>query len=258
MPAMPASMLDRVISNDSFDFSIVRARPKEALARLADASPKAKSMQLWFCGLKDFSFLERFPKLKVLVVADWFAPTPNDLGLVPQLKALSIVHLPTVTDLGPLKHMEHIEELRLDTLPSWDASGKMNKFESIRPSVSMPLLRWFRAHKAEFGDGIEPLAEATKLKDLDLANHHPLEEVAFLAGRRPDIRCDLFKMFLHIGEYPCKKCGTNRVLLSCRVGPRQPKWLCPSCKKAYVDKYVAEFERVRAAAGPKGKPAKSR
>lgn len=58
------------------------------------------------------------------------------MGLT-NLRYLSIVHLPRVHDLGPLRSLTSLLTLSLQTLPSWDSSGKRTVVDSLEPLLHL-------------------------------------------------------------------------------------------------------------------------
>ncbi len=221
------------------------------MERLEREAASAHSMRLWFCGLKDFSFLARFPRLRVLEVADWLAPDLRALRYTPELRGLRILHLPKVRDLMPLGQLRRLECLYLETLPSWDASQKANHFRSIKPLTRLTRLRKLGVECAEFGDGLKPLAKLRGLRWLGLSCRYPITEIAFLAGLMTRTQCASFEPYA-IDESSfckCRRCGASKALISASLGPRRPWWACPECNRGYLTEVTAEFERVKERAG---------
>ncbi len=243
---MRESILERSGRKPVFDVEIKWVRQGVAFERLGAADPAATSMLLWYCGIKDFSFLQGFPRLEVLQVADWLAPTLRDIRRVRGLKALKIASLPKVQDLSPLRSLQELEELYLETLSS--SVKKANHFKSLKPICGLPRLWKLRISGAHIDDGIGSLVRLKALERLQLSAWYSLTDVATLAGRRPDVECELFRPYEVCEDFPCKKCGSGTAWLSALPGPRRPIWACPRCKKRYVERFAEEFDRIKAQA----------
>jgi hypothetical protein len=84
------------------------------------------------------------------------------------LQYLCIIHLPNVSDLSPLVSLQNLESLSLETLPSWDSSGKRTVVNSLAPLCQLPRLK----HLSLFG--VVP-------PDMSLA---PIERCASLVSGR--------------------------------------------------------------------------
>jgi hypothetical protein len=69
------------------------------------------------------------------------------LAALGDLQYLRILHLPRVTDLGPLERLQRLETLSLEMLPSWDSSGKLTVVDSLDPIGRLVRLK----HLALFG-----------------------------------------------------------------------------------------------------------
>jgi len=50
------------------------------------------------------------------------------------------MHMPNVSDLGPLRRLTSLRTIRLSTLPSWDSSGKKTTVRSLEPLAELPNL----------------------------------------------------------------------------------------------------------------------
>lgn len=94
------------------------------------------------------------------------------------LQYLGVVHLPGITDLGPLAQLTRLRTVRLATLPSWDSSGNVTEVNSLRPLALLPELTHLELL------GVRPASET--LRDLEDAaglvslrvSKYPKEEVA--------------------------------------------------------------------------------
>ena len=138
---------------------------RDAGRRLPDHPDPASvtALRIWHCPYRSFAGIERFDRLRTLVVATRPDDTLEALTSRPQLQHLSITHLPTVTSLAPLAALTVLETLRLHTLPSY-ASGRTTTVESLEPVAALPALR----HLELFGvvpeaGSLDPLLPSTSL-----------------------------------------------------------------------------------------------
>ena len=77
--------------------------------------------------------LSAFRNLTGLDVIGYRDSTLGTLRGLEHLRYLRILHLPKVSDLSDLGTLPSLEVLRLATLPSWDASGRVTRVDSLEP-----------------------------------------------------------------------------------------------------------------------------
>lgn len=232
-------------SDEPVDLEIAREKPAKAMAMLEATDPKIRSLRLWFCGLKSMEILARFSDLRLLVMSDWLASDLNVLESLPKLEQLGVLHLPKITDLGPLSALPQLQALALETLPSWDASGKVQKVKSLAPIGDLKKLKALRLYGVVPNDGrLDVLAGAAALKEFECGDHYSLESMAALAVMKPGLDLQPCVKLDHI---KCKKCNEPRVMLQGRVGTRRPRWACSVCEQDRIEAHEAEFEALKAA-----------
>lgn len=108
----------------------------------SDAVPTdTTALRVWFCKYQDLGAIASVTSLRVLVVAGYPNATLEPIASLGALEYLSLVHLPKVTDLGPLESLSSLRVLRLQTLPSWDSSGKVTEVSSLAPLAKLGDLR---------------------------------------------------------------------------------------------------------------------
>ena len=101
------------------------------------------------------------------------------------LRYLSIVHLPRVSDLGPLSKLESLETVALHTLPSWDQSNKRTNVRSLSPLTALPRLRHIELLGVVPEDeSLRALAELPSLKTSAL-HGYPKPKGSTLLGSEP-------------------------------------------------------------------------
>ncbi len=91
-------------------------------------------------------------------------------------------------------------------------------------------------------DGLSPLAKLRKLKYLVISNKYKFEDVAALAGERPDVECDLFEPVSGVYDFfACKKCGEHTMILP--TGKGKP-WMCQTCDAKKIEKHISQFNKI--------------
>lgn len=94
--------------------------------------------RVWHCKYKSLEGLSAFVNLKTLVIATYPDTDLTPLGGLSHLEYLSIMHMPKISDLGPLSQLQGLRTIRLSTLPSWDSSGKKTIVHSLTPIAELP------------------------------------------------------------------------------------------------------------------------
>lgn len=175
------------------------------------------------------------------------APSATGLEALATLPALVDLELHNVNASADLAFVQGLQGLRALGLAGDSNSIKPLKIPSLAPLADLQEIERLSLHTVRVGDGsLAPLAEMRKLRWLSLANVFPMEEVARLAGRRPDIECDLFVASNGpVASIACKKC--RRYTLHMTTGKGKP-WLCETCDGDRLAKHLAAFETLRAAA----------
>ncbi len=97
-----------------------------------DIKNEVTSLRIWHCKYRTLEGIRQFPNLRTLVVAGWPDEPLSILSGI-GLEYLLIVHLPQIHDLAPLNSLQQLRSLSLQTLPSWDSSGKVQEVESLEP-----------------------------------------------------------------------------------------------------------------------------
>lgn len=140
------------------------------------------SMRIWHCRYRSLKVLSRFRHLRELVVASFPDSSLEAIGELRELRYLRVLHMPKVSSLAPLAALTQLEVLRLATSPAWDASGRVQVVESLRPIESMAKLR----HIELFGvcTKTRSLAEIESCASLRTAHFskYPAAEVERMIG----------------------------------------------------------------------------
>jgi hypothetical protein len=119
------------------------------------------ALRVWKCRYDSLLPLAQYPNLRTLVVATYPDVDLSPLAHLEGLKYLRLLHMPRVNDLAPLINLRQLVTVRLETLPSWDSSGKVTVVDSLRPLAELPNL----AHLELFG--VRPATKS--LRDLEVA-----------------------------------------------------------------------------------------
>ena len=92
-----------------------------------------ETLRVWHCKYRTVGPVALFKNLRGLEIASYPDETLEPVEKLTELRYLRILHLPKVTNLGPLGRLGSLVTLRLDTLPSWDASRKRTIVDSLAP-----------------------------------------------------------------------------------------------------------------------------
>ena len=136
------------------------------------------TLRVWHCKYRSLESLRQFTNLSGLDVLPFPDASLDAVGELGCLRFLSILHLPKVSDLGPLSRLKSLTALRLSTLPSWDASGKKTTVASFEPLAQLAELRHIELLSVVAADN--SLRTLERLPLLETANVHgfPKDEVA--------------------------------------------------------------------------------
>ena len=100
-----------------------------------------RTLRVWHCKYRTLAPVGALRELEGLDVATVPDTTLELLTGLTKLRFLRIVHLPRVTSLRPLATLTSLESLSLQTLPSWDSSGKTTRIDGLEPLTLLPNLR---------------------------------------------------------------------------------------------------------------------
>lgn len=234
--------------DERFDLCVHRASRAEALASLTAASTDIKSLQIWFCGLRDFDVLKRFRRLQTLQIADWPISNWKPLEKLASLKRLAIVHATKARSLEGLGQLRQIESLSIQTPISWHASGKHLIVDSLRPLSSLKRLKYLDLGVIRFRDGrLDVLAQCKALREANVAGRSSLSEIAALAVLRPDLEKAGLEPAGRADGIHCEKCNRDLWVLRGLAGTGKRAWCCRRCSSERFESHIAHFERLKAA-----------
>lgn len=145
-----------------------------------------QSARIWNCKYKSLQGLEMLENLEILVIASFPEKSFEILATLGKLKYLSVLHLPKVTSLEPLRALKRLESLSLATSPAWDAKGQLTTVASLEPIACLPALQ----HLELFGvcpptrSPLELLAGCAVLRSARFSKYEPEEVEAFYKATR--------------------------------------------------------------------------
>ena len=206
---------------------------------------QVQALWLWDIRADHLGDLSRLPRLSDLVIRS--APKLSDLSAIARLAGLQSLRLwdvPRITGLEDLARLRELRELWIETTPSRDARGGQRLATLAPLSQLSQLERLSLIGIAPQDRSLKPLHGLRQLRHVHLPNVFDLAEFAALAGMIPEARGNFAEpVWSGSGLGPCRKCGTEKVMLLGR-GTRAK---CPACDAAAIAAHVAEFERLKRA-----------
>ena len=115
-------------------------RDKSTKFPLPDHPQDYTSIRIWHCSYKSVEGLKYFSNLKSLEIATLPNNNLDFLAGLSQLETLRILHMPHIKDITTLSTLSSLKHITLETLPSWDSSGKQTIVDSLAPLRSLKLL----------------------------------------------------------------------------------------------------------------------
>jgi hypothetical protein len=93
------------------------------------------------------------------------------------LKSLRLTHFPKLRALAGLERLAMLEELTLESVPSYDTSGKYLVVDSLGPIASLKKLRVLRMYGVKAADAsLAPLLECGALSRVEVGRGFPSAE----------------------------------------------------------------------------------
>jgi hypothetical protein len=207
--------------------------------------PPVTGLRLHGCSISDLSAITKMEQLIYLDIFDFGKASLEWIGRLRNLRYLRLMHLPKHHDLSSLSNLKLLEELYLESLPSWDASGKTLVFETLAPLAHLSELRVLRLLTAKvLRDGLSPLFGLSTLAKFETGNYFSTEDFARLAHHLPDLDCDYTRPVHEVHYSTCTKCEAKKVRLS---GVRRGGLLCPVCNERRIHLHAQRFEELKTA-----------
>lgn len=218
------------------------SRVPQAVLEAACAIEGLEVLEVKWTSATGFDALARLTKLQAL----WMGSAAKVQSIEP-IAALSTL---SWLELGELKRVRDFSPLvKLTGLRTLGITGSMwgrQDIASLEPFAAMTWLHTLWLDTASL-DSVRPLAALTHLRELGLGGRLPFEEYAWLSAKLPRTECNRFAPYVDasaLGMARCGRCDGARLMLTGRGKPV----VCAVCDKARVDKQLAQWEAVRAAA----------
>lgn len=240
-----AEWCERLPTLGDVKFLWLQSRCPQELFAAACAMPGLDGLYVKWGPLTDLTPITARDTLRYLHLGS--APALAPLEALAALPALEWLELANVRALVQLDFLRALPQLRGLALAGDGNSIKYVFPETLAPLAALQQLEWLSLTTLGVRDeSLAPLAALPKLRHLHLGNSFRLDEVASLAGRRPDIDCPLFAPHGEPANWTsCKQCREKTMVMV--IGKGKP-WLCTRCDAPRLARHVAEFERLRQAA----------
>ncbi|MCY9656520.1 hypothetical protein P5G65_15670 [Paenibacillus chondroitinus] len=151
-----------------------------------------EALKIWNCKIKDYSKLNSLTKLTELEIFS-FDGTLDDMCNLRNLSKLRLIHMPKVNKLDKLGLLTNLQELSLESLPSWDSSGKTLVFDNLNPIGKLSNLKKLVIMKSiaeEFG--LKPLGHLKQLQKFETENTFSTYDFAWLSAQLRNTECVFF------------------------------------------------------------------
>lgn len=240
-----ADWCERLPTLGEVKFLWLQSRCPQELFAAACAMPGLDGLYVKWGPLTDLTPIAARRTLRYLHLGS--APALAPLDALAALRSLEWLELANIRALAQLDFLRALPQLR-----GLGLAGDGNSIKYVYPATLAPLLtlrelEWLSLTTLGVRDeSLAPLAALPKLRHLNLGNSFRLEEIAGLAGRRPDIDCPLFVAHGEPANWTsCKRCKEKSMVML--IGKGKP-WLCMHCDATRLARHVEEFERIRLAA----------
>lgn len=226
---------------DEVEFIWFSSRATQELFDACCEMKNLKGLYIKWSGIKSIDKIPKAQKLKYLHIGSSPSLAPLEpLKQLPQLEWLELENIRACADLEFTRELGNLKGLAI----TGDGNSlKFLKTGSLKPLTHLQNLYWLHlgTFKVEDG-GLMPLAKLRSLKYLFISSKYKMEEIASLAGARPDIECDRFEPISEVYDFfACKKCGEKKMVLP--TGKGQP-WMCVDCDSEKIQKHIDKFNKI--------------
>jgi len=206
-----------------------------------DTVTKMKNVEgvyIKWSGIKSIENIVNMPNLKYLHIGSTPSLSPlTPISKLNKLEWLELENIKACSDLTFLEGMHHLKGLSIEGDGN---SSKYIKARSLEPLENLPNIYWLSLGAFMTEDGsLLPLSKMKSLKYLIISQKYKMEEVARLAGLRPDIECDAFDPISSIYDIGCNKCNERKMVLP--TGKGKP-FLCTFCETEKIEKHIKKFK----------------
>ena len=221
------------------------SRVSQPMFEAACAVPGLEGLYVKWSGITSLRPLAGHPTLTHFHLGG--APSATGLDALASVPGLVDLELCNVAAAGDLDFVRGMARLRALQLTGDSNSIKALKIRSLAPLRALRSVERLTVTCARVEDAsLAPLADLPALRHLALANQFPMAEVARLAGRRPDIACDLYEPTRGPVQWlACKRCHARTMV---GLTGKGKAWLCLACDAGRIDRHCREFAAIAAAA----------
>lgn len=217
----------------------------QAMFEAACAMPALEGLYVKWSGITTLAPMAGMPSLACFHLGS--TPSAGGLDALATLPRLVDLEISNVRAAADLRFVEGLAGLRALSVSGDSNSIKALDIPSLAPLAHLHALERLTLATVRVAQpSLAPLAGLANLKYLRLCNAFPMEDVAWLAGRRPDIHCDSFQpVSAPVQAFGCKQCGRKSMVMTTGKGKA---WLCLHCDAGRVERHVAAFEALVTAA----------
>ena len=217
------------------------SRTTQELFDSACAMKSLKGLYIKWSGIKSIDDIGQAKRLKYLHIGS--SPSLAPLDPIAQLPGLEWLELENIRACEDLSFVKSLKSLRGLSVAGDGNSIKYLKAKTLEPLTSLQELYWLSLGTFMVEeDGLLPLVKLRKLKFLSISNKYKYEDVAALAGSRPDIECELFDPVSDVYDFlACKKCGEHKMVMP--TGKGKP-WMCQACDSKRIEKHIIQFNEI--------------
>jgi hypothetical protein len=217
------------------------SRVPQELFEAVCSMPALEGLNIKWSGISSLASLAQLQTLKYLHLGS--SPSATPLTVFGEMPSLLWLQIENVREASDLSFLRGCQQLRGLAVHGDSNSLKYLRLESLEPLRCLGQLEWLSIQTATVDDGaLSPLVDLTSLKYLHISNKFKMEEVAALAGARPNIRCELFRP---VGEpvsfTSCKKCKQKTLVMITGTGT---KWLCIECDHERLRRHESSFFEI--------------
>lgn len=200
-----------------------------------------KALYIKWSGIKSIDNIVKSKKLKYLHIGS--SPSLAPLEPLNQLRSLEWLELENIRACSDLSFTKNLINLKGLSIAGDGNSIKYLKAKNLEPLTALQELYWLSLGTFMVEqDGLLPLAKLRRLKYLFISNKYKFEDVAALAGARPDVECDLFEPVSGIYDFlACNKCGEHTMILP--TGKGKP-WMCQTCDAKKIEMHISQFNVI--------------
>lgn len=148
-----------------------------------DEPDRVSALRIWNCKFESLWSISEFRNLCELQILGFPDDTLEAVGQLQRLESLSICHMPKIRKLTPLQRLSKLTSLSLQTLPSWDSSGKVQVIDALEPLAGIESLKFLELFGVRPPDqSLAPLEKCSNLRSLRCSKYPKQEVARFLAA----------------------------------------------------------------------------